>query len=75
MKYYTQSTMTLELTKEEMNYFKKFASFLTEYADEINDDANTIWDIITIMEDMNGGECDKLILRDKYNINIKLKEN
>ena len=72
MRYYSQSMMKLELTKEEMECFKKFANFLSFYEEEVDDDVNTIRDIITIMEDMDGSECDKQLLLKKYHIDFEV---
>lgn len=72
MRYYNQSMMKLELTKEEMECLKKFANFLSEYAEEIDDDIQTLYDIMTIMEDIDGSECDKELLLKKYHIDFEL---
>lgn len=77
MKYYTQSVMKLELTREEMICLKKFANFLDEYEEDINDDADTICDILTVISDMGIGDDvdstnDKDYLKSVYNIDIKV---
>lgn len=72
MNYYVQSMMKLELTKEDMACLRKFANFLNEYAEEIDDDIHTIIDIITVMEDIEDNECNKELLRNKYRIEMEL---
>lgn len=76
MKYYTQSVMKLELTREEMICLKKFASFLDEYEEDINNDADTICDILTVIGEMGVDDSvdsinDRDYLRKVYNIDIK----
>lgn len=72
MRYYSQSVMKLEVTKEEMECLKKFANFLNWYEDEVDDDVNTICDIITVMEDIDGSENDKELLLRKYHIDFEV---
>lgn len=72
MRYYAQSVMKLELTKEEMACCKKFANFLSEYAEEVDDNLDTMSNILTIMEDIDDNQCDKDLLLKKYHIEIEL---
>jgi hypothetical protein len=72
MRYYAQNMMKLKLTKEEIECCKKFVNFLSEYAEKIDDDIQTLYDIITIMEDIDGSECDKELLLKEYRIDFEV---
>ena len=77
MRYYNQNIMKLELTKEEMACCKKFANFLSEYIEKINDDADTFCDILTVIGDMGINDNidsinDRNYLKNIYHVDIEI---
>ena len=77
MRYYTQNTMKLELTKEEMACCKKFANFLNTYAEGIDDGVNTTRDMVMVISDMDINDNvdsakDRKYLNDVYHVNIEI---
>lgn len=74
MRYYTQNVMKLELTKEELTCCKEFANFLNKYAEEIDDDPNTLCDVLTDISDMEyyGSAFDRDYMKNYHHIDIEI---